>query len=124
LERRIDVEGCNNFRDLGGYPTAGRRSVRWRALFRADALHHLTPRGVNRLRDELGIGHVVDLRSSGEIRLDGRGPLEREALRIEHLPLFDGDVSEEQRGAADELSLGDRYHLLLRFAADPIRRIV
>ena len=124
MKRRIDVEGCNNFRDLGGHPTGGGRSVRWRVLFRADALHHLTPRGVEQLRDDLGIGHVVDLRSSDEIRLDGRGRLEQEPLRVDHLPLFDGDVSEEERRAADDLDLGDRYFLMLRFAADPIARIV
>ena len=123
MKRRIEVEGCNNFRDLGGYPASGGRSVRWRVLFRADALHHLTPRGVVQLRDDLGIEHVVDLRSSGEIRMDGRGRLEDEPLRIEHLPLFDGDVSEEDHRAADDMTLGDRYYLMLRFASDPIARI-
>ena len=36
-KRRVEIEGCNNFRDLGGYPTSDGRRVRWRVLFRADA---------------------------------------------------------------------------------------
>jgi protein tyrosine/serine phosphatase len=122
--RRLDVEGCNNFRDLGGHPTADGRRLRWRTLFRADALHHLTPRGVAQLRDELGIRDVLDLRSSGELRMDGRGLLEREPLRHHHLPLYDGEVGPEQRARADEASLGDRYFLMLRFAGAPIARVV
>jgi protein-tyrosine phosphatase len=123
LPRRVPVEGCNNFRDLGGYPVADGRRLRWRTLFRADALHHLTPRGVAQLRDELGIRDVVDLRSSGEIRLDGRGLLARESLRQHHLPLFDGEIDPEQRAQADETALGERYLLMLRFAGGPIARV-
>ncbi|MGH0030081.1 MAG: tyrosine-protein phosphatase [Myxococcota bacterium] len=125
MSRRIEVEGCNNFRDLGGYPTRDGRRLRTGTLFRADGLHHLTPRGVATFRDDLGIRDVVDLRSSGEIRMDGRGALEREsAIRFHHLPLFDGEISEEQRSRADDVSLGDRYLLMLRFAEAPIARVI
>ena len=123
-KRRIDVEGCNNFRDLGGYPTADGRRLRWRRVFRADGLHHLTPRGIARFREELGIECVIDLRSSGEIRLDGRGALEDEPVRFHHLPLFDGEISQEQRDQAGDMTLGDRYALMLRFARDPIARVL
>ena len=122
-QRRVEVDGCNNFRDLGGYPTADGRSVRWRTLYRADALHHLTPRGVGQLCGELCIGDVVDLRSSGEIQMDGRGLLERESLQFHHLPLFDGEITQEQRDEAGDMSLGDRYYLMMRFAGGPIARV-
>ena len=42
MRRVIDLEGCLNFRDLGGYPTADGRTVRWQQVYRSDALHHLT----------------------------------------------------------------------------------
>jgi len=42
VERRLPFEGIQNFRDLGGYPTVDGGSVRWRQVFRADALHKLT----------------------------------------------------------------------------------
>ena len=42
IQRRIPLEGCVNFRDLGGYPTADGRKVKWRRLFRSDAPNTLT----------------------------------------------------------------------------------
>src|SRR5438105_11327825 len=89
MRRVIDLEGCLNFRDLGGYPTADGRTVRWQQVYRSDALHHLTPAEVARVRDELGIAAVVDLRSTAELRGEGRGLLAREPLGFHHLPLFD-----------------------------------
>ena len=71
--------------------------MRWRQVFRSDALHHLTPQDVARLRDELRIGDVIDLRSSAELRSEGRGALAAEAMRFHHHPLFDGDAP--KRGA-------------------------
>lgn len=124
MKRRVEVDGCNNFRDLGGYPTETGGTLRWRALFRADGLHHLTDAGVATFRDELRIRDVVDLRSSGEIALDGRGPLQAEEIRFHHLPLFDGEISAEQRRQADDFSLADRYVMMLRFASGPIVRVV
>ena len=66
---------------------------------------------------------MIDLRSSGEIRLDGQGLLGQERLRIHHLPLFDGDVSQEHRDQAADMTLGDRYYGMLRFAGAPIARV-
>jgi hypothetical protein len=60
-------------------------------VFRSDGLHLLTASDIARLRDELRMGAVVDLRSTAELRVDGRGLLEREAIRFHHLPLYDGD---------------------------------
>ena len=42
MERLIDLPGCVNFRDLGGYPAAGGRRVRWGVVFRSDSLAALT----------------------------------------------------------------------------------
>jgi protein-tyrosine phosphatase len=123
VERRIEIEGCFNFRDLGGYPTGDGRRIRWRTLFRSDALHNISGRGVERVRDELGIGHILDLRSTGELSSEGRGALEREGIRFHHLPLFDVDPAAASAGAA-ELSLADRYVLMAEFAKIPIARVL
>ncbi len=123
MERRIALEGCLNFRDLGGYPTADGRRLRWRRLFRSDALHQLTPADVVRLRDEIGLTHVVDLRSSGELRADGRGPLEREPLRFHHLPLFDRDLG-GRRAAEAVPSLAELYFAMAELAREPIARVI
>lgn len=123
MNRQIPLAGCHNFRDLGGYPTADGGMVRWRTLFRSDGLEHLTAADVACLRDELRIGDVVDLRSSGELRAEGRGPLANEPVRFHHLPLFDGDTT-RARSSAPEMSLGRRYFLLAGAAREPIAAVL
>ncbi len=124
MRRLIDLEGCFNFRDLGGYPSEDGRRVRWRRLFRSDALHHMTAEDAERFSGELGIRHVLDLRSSHELRVEGRGRLADAPARFHHLPLFDGEVPEDQRRSSAELSLPDRYFLMAEFAGGPIGRVI
>src|SRR5581483_1548835 len=122
MQRTIALEGCLNFRDLGGYPTADGGAVRWRTLYRSDALHRLTRADVDRLRHALGVASVIDLRSTGELRSEGRGPLADEPVAFHHLPLFDGDVK-----APPDLrieTLADRYVLLAEFARARIAEIL
>lgn len=116
----LDLEGSANFRDLGGWRVAGGGRVRPGLLFRSDALHRLTPADVERLRGDLGIRTLIDLRSGHEVATEGRGPLAQPPVRYHHLPFFDG----ERRGAAAAPSadLGEIYFQMLRFAAKPIAR--
>lgn len=124
MRRVIDLEGCLNFRDLGGYATGDGRRVRWRRLFRSDGLHVLTATDVRRLREEIGLGDVIDLRSSAELRIDGRGLLEQEPIRFHHLPLFDGAHTTSDRDTAAMINLADRYFLLAEYAKAAIARVV
>jgi protein-tyrosine phosphatase len=123
LPRRVELAGCLNFRDLGGYPTADGRRVRWRQVFRSDGLHALTDGDVVRLREEIRLGDVIDLRSTPELQSEGRGPLEAEPVRFHHLPLFDGAMA-ESREAAARYTLADRYVLMAEFARGPIARVL
>jgi protein-tyrosine phosphatase len=124
VQRRIDLEGCYNFRDLGGYPTQEGARVRWRLLFRSDALHHLTAADVSRMLGEFAIGEIVDLRSSGELRSEGRGLLAAESARFHHLPLFDSEIPEQAKQAAEEYTLADRYFLMAEYARESIGRVI
>jgi protein-tyrosine phosphatase len=119
VQRQIDLEGCLNFRDLGGYPTRSGRQVRWRQLFRSDGLHLLTAPDIRHLRDDIRLTCVVDLRSSAELDSEGRGMLAAEPIAFHHVPLFDGEAR-EHRARAAELTLADRYTLMAEFAADRI----
>ncbi len=123
MERQIELPGCHNFRDLGGYPTASGRRVRWRRLFRADALHLLEPEGVDRFLGELQIGTIVDLRSTGEIETDGRGPLRDHPPRYHHLPMFDATFAQRAE-AAESFTLADRYFLMAEHAKGPIATVI
>jgi protein-tyrosine phosphatase len=122
MNRTIDLAGCLNFRDLGGYPTADGRHVQWRQVFRSDALHHLTRQDVAQLRDGLRISDVIDLRSTAELASEGRGPLAQVAMRFHHHPLYDGDAP--KAAPSPDLTLSDRYVLLAEFAKPPIGRVI
>lgn len=124
VERRIELDGCVNFRDLGGYSTEDGRRLRWRLLFRSDALHALSETDVVRLRDELVLSDIVDLRSSFELGNEGRGLLEREPIAFHHTPLFDGDTRSADAEASMTMSLGARYLGMMDMAQQEIAGVI
>ena len=63
--RRMPLEGQNNFRDLGGYRTAGGKYVRWGLLYRSGQLANLTEGDYEYLQP-LGIRLVCDFRADDE----------------------------------------------------------
>jgi protein-tyrosine phosphatase len=74
-ERLIALEQGSNFRDVGGYPAAGGKHVRWGKIYRSGATPMLTDADVRTIQG-LGVAQLVDLRSSEErvlapTRLDG-----------------------------------------------------
>jgi protein-tyrosine phosphatase len=81
--RWIHLEGTANTRDLGGLPTTdGGRTLPHRIL-RSDNLQTLSDADVQRLVGEFGLREVIDLRTSAEVLLEGRGPL-RERPEVVH----------------------------------------
>jgi len=82
--RRIELPGVLNLRDVGGYPVEGGGTVRWRALFRSDALHWLDAAGAAALAG-FGVRTVLDLRTQAEADL-APSPV---AGRVMHLPLIE-----------------------------------
>ena len=74
-DRWLRLEGTTNTRDLGGLPTVdGGTTVPGRVL-RSDNLQTLSDADVRRLVDEVRLREVVDLRTTAEVLLEGRGPL-------------------------------------------------
>ncbi len=65
IDRRLRLEGVENFRDYGGYPTASGRTIRRGLLFRSANWSAPTPADFEAIR-ALGLSHVVDLRRLGE----------------------------------------------------------
>lgn len=63
--RHVPLEGCLNFRDIGGYRTRDGREVRRRCLFRSSELCSLTDADRDTLK-ALGIRVVFDLRADAE----------------------------------------------------------
>jgi protein-tyrosine phosphatase len=67
-ERLLPLDGGSNFRDLGGYPGAGGKHVRWGVLYRSAALVKLSYADDDYL-STLRISAIVDLRSVDERQL-------------------------------------------------------
>ena len=87
-DRHLALEGCFNFRDLGGYRTADGRRVRWRRLFRADSLTRLTTTDFDQL-GAMGLSTVIDLRTAAEVAERGRVEWPAPGLSYRHLPMLD-----------------------------------
>jgi protein tyrosine/serine phosphatase len=73
--RWLQLDGTANTRDLGGLPTTdGGRPLPNRIL-RSDNLQTLSDADVQLLVEKIGLREVIDLRTSAEVLLEGRGPL-------------------------------------------------
>ena len=118
--RQISLEGCFNFRDLGGHQTGDGREVRWQMLYRADGLHRLSEADLDRL-GSLGVTTVIDLRTMEELTTRGRvGPITSLAA-FHHLPMFEElpEISVVE-GWADPVALGRHYAAMAEEGADAI----
>ncbi|WP_174278088.1 tyrosine-protein phosphatase [Goekera deserti] len=125
-DRWTPLDGTTNTRDLGGLPTTdGGTTVSGRVL-RSDNLQTLSEADVRRLVDELDLRQVIDLRTTAEVLLEGRGPL-REVPSVVHrhftlLPergeRTDVFAAEEPDAPAPELTTGWAESLLPRQVAE------
>jgi protein tyrosine/serine phosphatase len=88
--RHVPLEGVDNFRDFGGYPTAHGRSMKRGRLFRSASHHAATDADLETIA-ALGIGVVVDLRRLAE----------RERAPSRRHPAFDGLVIANDEGEGD-----------------------
>jgi protein tyrosine/serine phosphatase len=73
MQREFRFSRVFNFRDLGGHQGEAGRMVRWRRLFRSDALSGLVDDDRPAF-EALGVRTVVDLRRSYELEREGRVP--------------------------------------------------
>jgi len=121
-ERLVSLEGSVNFRDLGGWRTPDGRRVRAGRLYRSDALHGLTGADVARLRDELGVRTLIDLRGSHEVAAEGCGPLAAPPVAYHHLPFFESRRGDPVQSESPPSSLAEIYFQMLRVARAPIAR--
>ncbi|MBI9085241.1 MAG: tyrosine-protein phosphatase [Desulfobacterales bacterium] len=105
-ERRVPLQGCFNFRDLGGYGTDSGRRLKWGKVFRSDAMARLTDHDRLTLKS-LGLRLVIDFRAPSETqRSPDRLPADGSVDRV-HLPVVHGDLDSTvalERAAAGDLA--------------------
>src|SRR6201996_707842 len=107
--RHLDLEGASNFRDLGGYPTADGRTLKWRRIFRSNHLGHLTEQDIKVVRD-LGVKSAFDFRGAQE-RTAAACVLEE--IAVHSLPIEPAVVAALQaKLQARALSSGDALEIM------------
>lgn len=100
--RRVELDGPDNFRDIGGYPTIDGGWTRWGRVFRSDGLHGLSDAD-HRVIERLEITTVFDLRSEAEV---AHAP-DRLPAGVEHVHMpMSSDVA-QQRSMLDRILDGD-----------------
>lgn len=119
----IDLDGCFNFRDLGGYRTADGRHFRTGIVFRSDGLHLLSAADLEKLAKEIKLGHVIDLRSQEEVEEVGRGAI-ADQTETHHVPLFAGVSARSDKKFEMPEDMGDLYFMMLTFGEQPIVEVI
>lgn len=123
-ERFVPLDGCFNFRDLGGYGAGPDRRVRPGRLFRSDGLHQLSPADVRRL-EALGVTTVIDLRTDQELDAFGRASDRLSLSAYHHLPLTtDLAAAVALLDDAEAASLARCYRHLAAVGAETIAEIL
>ena len=85
----IDLQGCVNFRDIGGYRNCLGQTVAWRRIFRSDSVHLMTAEDTRHVYQTLGVVTLIDLRNSSEVqRDDGRSSLPT-SVNYRHVPFLE-----------------------------------
>ncbi|MBT28957.1 MAG: hypothetical protein CMO01_04775 [Thalassobius sp.] len=95
-ERLVPMPGTCNFRDIGGYITNEKKSVKWGKVFRADNLGNLNFNSWAILK-ELGIKTVIDFRGREE-RLKSIDRLPSN-IRYVPIPIQQGEQEDMIKGA-------------------------
>jgi len=119
-ERLVPLEQGSNFRDLGGYPGAGGKHVRWGQIYRSGGTPMLTDADLKAIQS-LGLTDMVDLRSSEErvlapTRING---VRYHAVGYSMMTLM-GDVGD---AASNRDSLGKVYERLPTMLVPQLREL-
>jgi protein-tyrosine phosphatase len=114
--RQINFEAIYNFRDLGGYQTNAGHEVAWRKLFRSGELQKMTTGDAERLKQEIGLVSVLDLRSNLEIDEQGIGLISTIGLKYFNISFISdgGDREGNIRRYQGLANMGEFYLRLLR----------
>ena len=88
--RHLPLDGTRNVRDVGGYPVAGGRRMRWRTLLRSDELTRLPDQSLDALLD-LGLRQVIDLRWPEELVVSPNAFEGSPDVRYTSIPLLADD---------------------------------
>lgn len=117
----LDVEGCFNVRDAGGWPTWSGRHMKPGLLYRADEPVRITSAG-RAVIDALDLRAVVDLRSRYHF---DRGPGFADPTRTHHVPVVDRVIAtDEPRRVDSPADMARLYDEMVEFQRANVVRAV
>jgi protein-tyrosine phosphatase len=117
----VDVDGCVNFRDVGGWTTVDGKSFRTGRLYRSDDPIRITPAGRAAV-DRLGLAMVIDLRQQSQF---SRTPGFVDSSRTAHVPLVDQVVDPVNPPPLDTPSdIADLYVGMLEESREQVGRVL
>lgn len=112
-ERRVDIDGVKNIRDVGGLTNTLGETIATGCYYRSATLHDMTAQG-EQSADELGIRHIIDLRSTKEVEQYPTPLSEQSNMTIHYIPMLD---QMQSRIAAKEMDFPEDmltvYEILL-----------
>jgi protein-tyrosine phosphatase len=82
-----EIPGAVNLRDVGGI-RVGSTIIRRGLLYRSGITHQLAPDGLARLRSQLDVRTVIDLRSDAELRHDGVAPFAEHGIAHRRIAIY------------------------------------
>jgi protein-tyrosine phosphatase len=115
FSRQIVFETIFNFRDLGGFQAKGGQTVRRGRLFRSADLCKISGSDFNRLKNEIGINSVIDLRSKLELERQGQGVRSESGIRHYHVSFMsdEGDKTPNEQLFHKYSNMGEFYLYLI-----------
>jgi protein-tyrosine phosphatase len=117
----VEVDGCVNFRDAGGWSTIDGATVRRGRLYRSDDPIRIMPSGRAAV-DRLGLVKVIDLRQQTQL---SRTPGFVDAARTAHVPLVDQVVDHADPPPLETpRDMADLYVGMLAESRDQVGRVL
>ena len=117
----VEVDGCVNFRDAGGWPTIDGGTVRRGRLYRSDDPIRITAAGRSAV-GRLGLSKVIDLRQQTQF---SRTPGFVEPARTVHVPLVDQVVDHADPPPLDTArDIADLYGGMLGESRTQVGRVL
>lgn len=120
-QHHIPIEGTNNVRDLGGYPTRDGNLTRRGVYLRADNLDTVPAAGQAKLLDH-GVRHIIDLRTTTETQRWPDVFAHSPVVSYHHRPFFDDDARSDEVDILDDVV--EMYKLFVERYQPEIRLIL
>jgi protein-tyrosine phosphatase len=113
FDRHLRFKSVHNFRDIGGYRGHKGKTVAWRRVFRSGEFRNITREDLERMTKELGVNHVIDLRSGSELKNNGNGLLEGCGIKYCNIAFMKDENGDPPLNYGQMTHLGDFYLALM-----------